>query len=76
MYWNVIKRVYPIKQYHVTQFIDKLNSVGVNPEEMNGNWREVSKGLNREVFYVVSSAVRRAASGVVAAACLLAALAW
>lgn len=52
VYWNVVRRVYPIKQEHVNWFRAQRSARGAGEE----NWREVQTGFNADVLYVQSGA--------------------
>ena len=58
MYWNVLQKVYPVKREIVDLFKAKLRSSGINTKGKNGNWREVSTEINKEVFFVTSMATQ------------------
>uniref|UniRef100_A0A7S3IKH9 Alpha-carbonic anhydrase domain-containing protein n=1 Tax=Strombidium inclinatum TaxID=197538 RepID=A0A7S3IKH9_9SPIT len=54
VYWNIIGTVYPIKKTVVEAFNKKLNRAGLDTTGKNGNYRNVNKALNLDVFYVMS----------------------
>jgi carbonic anhydrase len=39
VYWNVVRKVYPIKQKHLEAFKEQLRRKGENDLYKTGNWR-------------------------------------
>uniref|UniRef100_A0A7S3CUA8 carbonic anhydrase n=1 Tax=Strombidium rassoulzadegani TaxID=1082188 RepID=A0A7S3CUA8_9SPIT len=58
VYWNVIEKVYPIKAKHVDQFRAKLERWGLDFSTSIGNVREVQRRFNKDVYFIMSGAVR------------------
>ena len=52
VYWNVIRRVYPISPEHVRFFRDQQKRFS----GVEDNYREVQTGFNADVIYVESAA--------------------
>ena len=58
VFWNVIKRVYPIKKEHMKWIKIKLKKMNAEP----GNYREIQTKLNKSVVYVQSKSYRMVVS--------------
>lgn len=56
--WNVIKKVYPVKQIDIDQFMNKMEKVGAS----QGNYRVVQNRFNPDVAFVSSGSIRMVAS--------------
>ena len=59
VYWNVLKKVYPIKKEHVENFKKKLAGVDVDIKGLNGNWREIQTGYNKDVVFIGKSSATK-----------------
>lgn len=68
--WNVIKKVYPIKQADIDQFMLKMEKVGAS----QGNYRVVQTKFNPDVAFVSSGAIKMVVSAI--SAVMLGALAY
>ena len=56
IYWNIIHKVYPIGNHDIQTLRDALTKVGIDYTDGIGNSREIQRKLNKEVYFIQSSA--------------------
>ena len=62
VYWNVIETIYPVREEVLQKFKKKLKdmgvSVGEDGEKEYGNYRNINKKMNKEVYFITSGAIK------------------